>query len=65
MNNKTEKMLLATIDAGVLKGAEAAIMEIENKTPKIDEILALIDEEKERLADEVAKLVEGDGDTPS
>ena len=58
-------MLLATIDAGVLKGAEAAIMEIENKTPKIDEILALIDEEKERLADEVAKLVEGDGDTPS
>lgn len=58
-------MLLATIDAGVLKGAEGAIMEIENKTPKIDEILALIDEEKERLEDEFKKLVEDDGDTPS
>ena len=65
MNNKTEKMLLATIDAGVLKGAEAAIMEIENKTPKIDEILALIDEETKRLKDEIKELVEGDGDTPS
>ena len=65
MNDKTEKMLLATMEAGILAGAEAAIMDIENKTPKIDEILALIDEETKRLADEVAKLVEGDGDTPS
>jgi len=65
MNDKTEKMLLATMEAGILAGAEGAIMEIENKTPKIDEILALIDEETKRLADEVAKLVEGDGDTPS
>jgi len=65
MNNKTEKMLLATMEAGLLAGAEAAIMEVENKTPKIDEILALIDEETKRLADEVSKLVEGDGDTPS
>ena len=53
------------MEAGLLAGAEAAIMEIENKTPKIDQILALIDEETKRLADEVAKLVEGDGDTPS
>ncbi|MAE21999.1 MAG: hypothetical protein CMK92_06160 [Pseudomonas sp.] len=65
MNDKTEKMLLAAMIAGVLAGAEAAIMEIENKTPKIDEILALIDEETKRLKDEVKELVEGDGDTTS